>query len=76
MRIISYPPEEEIERVCPYCKCKFAYTQSDTDYKRGVGGYMIYVNCPCCKKEINVDYTPDPKPIYQQEFYYGVGPTC
>lgn len=74
MRIISYPPpEEEIERVCPYCKCKFAYTQSDTDYKRGINGYMIYINYPCCNKEINVNYIPDPKPI---EFYYNTGPTC
>lgn len=62
MRIIKNPnPVEEIEKICPECKCEFAFTEGDIKtyaYSNdilGPGNYGYrkkYVLCPNCGKEI------------------------
>lgn len=65
MRIIENPnPTEEIEKVCPVCECKFAYTEGDIKtytYSNGIlgpssyGYIKKYVLCPNCGKEIIIE---------------------
>jgi len=52
MRIINpgKKPNEEREKTCGYCKCKFAYTKNDVESDRDGN----FVKCPTCKKLLAV----------------------
>ena len=61
MRIIEYPPAEpEIEIRCPHCKALLGYTASECFYEDRAFGYVKYIKCINCRKEIRLDYIPHP----------------
>ena len=41
------------KKKCPYCKSVLEYTESDKDYL-GNGCEDYFINCPVCKKNIQV----------------------
>ena len=67
MRIIKPPPpKEEIGYECPHCHAILAYTEDDILDCMGVCGYMKYIICAYCNKDIKLQYIPYPNSPLKQ----------
>lgn len=57
MRIIKpgREPKKEIEKTCERCGCVFAYGKEDIKFITIDDGVFIWVRCPHCKNEIEVE---------------------
>lgn len=69
MRVIKsdfQDKEKEYEIVCPHCKSKLAYYNTDIrdSYE------SVYVVCPCCHNDIIIDSTPTVNEVqYPKDFF-------
>ena len=61
MRIVKMPPPKtEAEYECPHCREVLAYTEDDILERMGVSGYVKYIICAYCNKDIRLKHISYP----------------